>query len=116
MKKHISIFCAALACLALTGCMASSDDSGDDGSTSYNVSFQVDGEVCDTVTVEKNGKVAEPTAPSKAATSTISYVFKGWFNGEEEWDFENDVVSSDIVLVAEWTEEEYTKEYLPSNP
>lgn len=30
--------------------------------------------------------------------------FEGWFNGETEWDFENDVVTSDVTLVAKFTE------------
>lgn len=30
------------------------------------------------------------------------YTFKGWYLGEKKWDFENDTVTKDMVLVAKW--------------
>lgn len=51
-------------------------------------------------TLEPYSKVIEPTEPTKAG-----YEFKGWFTDDTfttEWDFENDVVTSNITLVAKW--------------
>ena len=30
------------------------------------------------------------------------YEFVGWFNGDKEWDIDNDIVTSDLVLIARW--------------
>ena len=40
------------------------------------------------------------TDPEKAADAEYTYTFAGWFNGEEEWDFENDTVTDNVTLTA----------------
>ncbi len=37
------------------------------------------------------------------------YVFKGWYLGEERWDFEDNIVTEDITLRAKWEPEEYVR-------
>ncbi|MBQ7913060.1 MAG: InlB B-repeat-containing protein [Clostridia bacterium] len=58
--------------------------------------------------VEDGEKITEPAAPTKEATAEYTYTFDGWYNGETKWDFENDVVTGDIELVAKFTETKRT--------
>ena len=65
----------------------------------FKVEFNTDGGTgeFETQTVEKGGKATVPTTnPEKEG-----YVFKGWFNGENEYDFEI-AVEGDLKLRAEW--------------
>ncbi|MBQ8429711.1 MAG: InlB B-repeat-containing protein [Clostridia bacterium] len=56
-------------------------------------------------TVEEGAKATKPTVePTKASTAEYDYTFDGWYNGETEWIFENDTVTSDLDLVAKFTE------------
>jgi uncharacterized repeat protein (TIGR02543 family) len=57
-------------------------------------------EVASVIVVE-NGKLAEPTSPTRAA-----YTFEGWYKSLETWevwDFEVDVVTSNVTLYAHWS-------------
>ena len=54
--------------------------------------------------VIEGGKVVKPADPTKESTAEFDYTFEGWYNGETKWDFENDVVTSDIELTAKYTE------------
>mgnify|MGYP004692194845 CR=1 FL=1 len=49
-------------------------------------------------------KITKPEDPTKAATETTVYTFKGWFDGEKEWNFETDKVKKDTALVAKFDE------------
>jgi hypothetical protein len=56
-------------------------------------------------TVEEGAKVTKPaTDPTKESTAEFDYIFDAWYNGETKWDFENDVVTENIELVAKYTE------------
>lgn len=56
-------------------------------------------------TVYKYGeKVKKPADPVREDTNEYKYVFDGWYNGNTAWDFDKDVVTADISLVAKWTE------------
>ena len=50
--------------------------------------------------------IVRPEDPEKAATNKVYYLFDGWYNGDEKWDFENDVVSSDLNLVPKFIEKD----------
>ena len=47
--------------------------------------------------VEIGEKLTKPADPSKEG-----YEFKGWYLGEQEWDFDSDFVEEDMILVALW--------------
>lgn len=49
-------------------------------------------------------KITKPEDPTKAQTEAIVYTFKGWYVGENEWNFEEDTVSGDTALVAKFDE------------
>ena len=71
----------------------------------YTVDFVTD---CDTTvtpqTIVAGGKVTEPQAPSKTATSQYTYTFAGWFTdltSNDSYDF-NSEVNSSFTLYAKW--------------
>ena len=66
-----------------------------------NVTF-VNGEDVTTTTVLQGDPVAKPADPTKEG-----YTFKGWFNGETEYDF-TAPVNEDITLTAKWEINHYT--------
>jgi uncharacterized repeat protein (TIGR02543 family) len=70
--------------------------------TFYDVNFNTDGgrPVPNSQSVKEGDKVKEPEAPVKDG-----YIFDGWFNGNDEWDFDTDVVTGGLNLVAKWTED-----------
>ena len=66
----------------------------------YTVHFELNGGTGDSSTeyqvVAEGSTVVKPKNPTKTG-----YVFVGWFNGNELWDFDNTVLS-DITLTAHW--------------
>jgi uncharacterized repeat protein (TIGR02543 family) len=62
------------------------------------VTFEVD-DSADTVVVERGTKVEEPEAPTKSG-----YTFKGWYSGDDLFDFDT-VITEDITLTAKWKTE-----------
>ena len=80
------------------------------------VRFDTDGggSIAD-VSVKKGEKISQPKTPTKI-TSRCEYVFVGWFYNGVAWDFEKDVVTEDMTLVAHWEEgDRYTDPFLPKN-
>lgn len=49
--------------------------------------------------VQKNSKLVQPKSPVKGGNKNI---FAGWYYGEKQWDFINDIVTSNITLIAKW--------------
>lgn len=83
---------------------------------SYTVTFN--GEGADGIspqTVEYGALAEEPAAaPEKTAVDYI-YSFDGWYNGEVKWNFDEDVVTSDIELYSRFTQvgkKEYTATFI----
>ena len=70
------------------------------GEPKYTVTFNGANEVV----YAYGEKIEKPTDPTKKATEKYHYVFEGWYNGDEKWDFENDVVTADVALVAKFTQ------------
>ena len=70
--------------------------------TSYTVTFD-DGEIQNTVTVGGGQIVEEPNAPKAKEDSVYKYVFKGWYNGEERWDFATPVTEN-LILTAKFNQ------------
>ena len=71
----------------------------------YTVKF-VDGDLETVQTVKEGEKVVKPADPEK-----VGYVFKGWYVGNDAYDFEK-VITGDLELVAKFEEEkEEVKDY-----
>ena len=68
----------------------------------YTVSFFTNGGTAvPSITVEYGTKLTAPEV-SKTGVDLL-----GWYNGEELWDFENDIVSANITLTAVWNEDTF---------
>lgn len=73
----------------------------------YTVTFINGNETYTTKSVEHGGKVSKPeTDPTKTG-----YTFDGWYNGNDEWNFEANTVTETLTLTAKWTAEKYTITY-----
>ena len=72
----------------------------DEAVRKYKVTFEGENET----EVEYDTLLTKPEDPTKAATETTVYTFKGWFDGEKEWNFETDKVKKDTALVAKYDE------------
>ena len=52
--------------------------------------------------VSYNGKVKKPTTPEYKYTDSYgkqyNFVLENWYNGEEVWNFDTDVVKSNVTL------------------
>lgn len=63
----------------------------------YTITFNSDGGTkIDAISVEEGNSVVSPTNPTREG-----YTFKGWYNGNNPYDFSNPVVSN-ITLKAKW--------------
>ena len=53
--------------------------------------------------IEYGAKLTKPaTDPVKEEDDEYTYTFKGWYNGETEWNFETDVVTGNVTLTAKF--------------
>ena len=69
---------------------------------SYTVTFDTDGgSVIEEITVAEGQKIQKPDNPEKSSRDG-EYEFVCWLCNGVEWDFENDVVTENITLVAKW--------------
>ncbi|MBR2321004.1 MAG: InlB B-repeat-containing protein, partial [Clostridia bacterium] len=66
----------------------------------YTVTF--DGE--NPISVAYGFKITKPADPEKETDAAAKYTFIGWYFGDKQWDFENDVVTGDMDLQARWQE------------
>ncbi|MBQ9714398.1 MAG: InlB B-repeat-containing protein [Clostridia bacterium] len=82
----------------------------------YTVTFNSDGgsEVAP-MSILAGEKVSKPTDPQKSSSSS-EYEFLYWEYNGEEWDFEKNVVTENITLVAKWKKvASYTPPFLPKD-
>ena len=70
------------------------------GETKYTVTFDGKNET----EYAYGEKIEKPADPTKDATAKVQYTFDGWYNGDEKWDFDHDIVTSDVALVAKFIE------------
>jgi len=81
--------------------------------SSYLVTFDTDGgSSVKTQTVPHGGNAFEPVEPTKAfileaglyrgGPENFAYVFDGWLNDDDLWDFDSGIIISDLTLTAKW--------------
>lgn len=103
MKKCFSILvlAAMFFSAAFTSC-----NKKDEEKKEYIVTFNSNGgSAVSPQTVAEDEKVTKPTNPTREG-----YTFRAWYKEaalNTEWDFANDVVTSDITLYAGWSENSY---------
>ena len=93
-----------------------SSEGGEKEEIYYTVTFDSDGgsEVA-SITILAGEKVSKPTNPQKSS-SLSEYEFLYWEYNGEEWDFEKNVVTGDLTLVAKWKKvTSYTPPFLPKD-
>ncbi len=101
MLKKITLFFITFAFLfVVAGCNFTQTPT--DKEDKFTVTFDcgIECEIED-VEVEKGGLVEAPEDPVREG-----FIFLGWYNGEELWNFEEDTVLEDITLTAKWEEEQ----------
>ena len=98
MLKKISLFLFAfLFIFVLVGCNFAPTPKEEKFTVSFDCGIECE---IEDVEVLKGELVEEPEAPIRDG-----YIFLGWYNEEELWDFEEDTVTEDITLTAKWEEE-----------
>lgn len=93
-----------------------SSEGGEKEEIYYTVTFDSDGgsEVA-SITILAGEKVSKPTNPQKSS-SLSEYEFLYWEYNGEEWNFEKNVVTGDLTLVAKWKKvTSYTPPFLPKD-
>ena len=85
-----------------------SDESGEEPTEKYfTVTFDSQGGIeIEVQHVAEGGKATAPAGVQKQGNATVTYIFKGWYLGENLYDFDA-TVTEDITLVARWDEEKY---------
>jgi len=91
-RKLVTLIALLFVSLVLISC--------DNEESSFKVTFNLNGgtPTIEPVEVNYNEKIEEPKNPSKSG-----YIFAGWYLGDEKFDF-NQNITSDITLIAKWTE------------
>ena len=71
--------------------------------------FTADGESISTQTIDRGGKFTEPAEPPKE-----NHTFAGWYNGDDEFKFDDDTTNAPNVLnlVAKWDINKYTVQFV----
>ena len=103
MKKFSIIFVIVI-CFALCVFGCSACGSNDEPQTvTYTVTFETGTETkMEPIMVSSGKTIEKPTDPIKPSSDSQDFSFNGWYYGNELWDFANDVVVSDMVLVAHY--------------
>ena len=93
MKKSLLflflLLIVTVGCTAFAGC----------GEPNYTVSFDLNGGSgsVEAQVVTEGSDVTKPTDPTREG-----YTFLGWYVGDDEWSFNGNNVSKDIILIAKW--------------
>lgn len=105
MKRLSRLLCLILLTLACSSTLTAC------GKT-YTVSFDLNGraEAIESIVVKQGEKITRPDVTSGTCTHISGTIYnlliEKWFNGEKVWDFDNDIVESDVTLKAKWTFED----------
>ena len=98
MKKILSVIFVLLLFILIVGCSSNNNQS-----VYYNVTVNLmDDEDDPTILNQKilsGNKAVKPEIPMIPHMKCL-----GFFDGETLWDFDNDVVNKDLVLIAKWEE------------
>lgn len=79
--------------------------------TYYTVSFDTTGGGnVESQSIKENEKAVKPKNPSNFIEDNVLYKFKGWYIGEEEYDF-NLPITGDLTLTAKWDTESYSGDF-----
>lgn len=109
----LTILLSLFLCICLLACETKKDDgekkgitvvednTPSDSTVTFTVSFNANGgSAVSSVTAKVNSKISRPFDPTRAG-----YSFEGWYTSPEyfiEWDFGEDIVTSNITLYARW--------------
>lgn len=98
MKKFKIVLGGLLLSLALAGCRGTTSQQG----TYFTVTFETGegGTIIPDQSIRNGGKVTKPADPTRPG-----YLFdNAWLNGTFTWNFDVDIVTKDLTLVAKWLE------------
>ena len=97
--RFVKLLALVLATALLTlGAVSCADDTPENTAIYYDVRFNsAGGSSVDAIKVLDGALISEPAEPTKEG-----YIFNGWKNGTEEWDFSSDKVISSLELTASW--------------
>ena len=75
--------------------------------TKYKVTFNANGGICETTTIE----VEKDSTIELPITTRVGYDFEGWFCDDIKW-LEDTKVTNDTVLVAKWKAQEFDIKFI----
>jgi uncharacterized repeat protein (TIGR02543 family) len=73
-----------------------------DNVPSFEVTFNTDGG--STAPAKQTVLQGEPVQEPATKPTKTGYIFDGWYNGNDEWDFSEDTVTAAVTLKAKWIE------------
>ena len=73
----------------------------------YSVKIKDGDTVISDLSVSHGEKVIEPETPEKEG-----YIFDGWYLGDEEWSFDEDVVTESLEIKAKWSAIMYSVKFM----
>jgi len=73
----------------------------------YSVKIKDGDTVISDLSVSHGEKVIEPETPEKEG-----YIFDGWYLGDEEWSFDEDVVTESLEIEAKWSAIMYSVKFM----
>ena len=116
MKKTIAILLSVLMILPTLGVLTVfADDAGDEPAETYTIVFEdYDGKVLKTAVLARGSEVRAPENPTREATETVEYIFKGWSADGGETIYHASTIplaTADVTYVAVYSEQKIP-EYL----
>ncbi len=111
IKMLFSFLLVFICIIAFAGCNTDNTEAVGTPTEYFTVKFVSGGESeIEDIKVMSGSKIAEPPTPKKEG-----YIFNGWKNGLEDWNFGYNSVTSDITLKASWIDARTIFEYSVEN-